>query len=283
VASLAAADESQVLAAWEGLGYASRARNLHRAAQQLTSQGLSNLPSNYGDLRALPGIGDYTAAALVSFAFGQPALTLDANLKRVFQRLDAEPVWSPALENTWRQRWEALVDGPASRESNQAVMQLGQLVCTARKPRCDECPLSSLCAAKATGRQSEIPEVTKRSVTLKTTDVLVVMTPAQGNAPSRYWLARPLKGRFSTLWLFPPQVEDGRPSGVGTAVPLTPRVHTYTRYRDTLSPRLVSSDAAKSGPLPPNWEGRWMTATEAASVGMVSVYRRILDEAQSLT
>jgi len=284
--SLAAADESDVLAAWEGLGYASRARNLHRAARQVVAGGGTTLPSTYDQLRELPGIGDYTASALLAFAFGQPALTLDANLKRIFQRLGATHRWTKEAEAAWRASWAALVEGPSSREANQALMQLGQLVCTSRKPSCEVCPLSFVCVANRRGLQAEIPEPVVRTTTELQTNVAVVRRGA--GVGLQFWLARPLTGRFSTLWLFPP-LGSVEVRGLVPVGPLTARVHTYTRYKDLLSPTLFQLPGAAaptlptSGPLPAGWAGQWMTPAEAKLVGLVSVYRKILDEALSLT
>lgn len=278
VATLAAATEDEVLRAWEGLGYASRAKNLHKAARVLNDRGHRSLPSDEDELRALPGIGEYTAAAIRSFAFHQPTLTLDANLKRVFQRLDAEPLWTPDLESRWRALWAQLVDGPGSRESNQAVMQLGQLVCRSQSPGCGICPLSSGCRAFQTGRTAQIPVAKARSVEEKATTVVFW----RRSDPELWWFARPLSGRFSNLWLAPPG-DTASVRDVPAARPLSARVHTYTRYRDRLSPWVAPWSAAVDPPLPPGWVGRWVDRREAQSLGMVSVYRALWIEANELT
>jgi len=269
VASLAAAAEDEVLRAWEGLGYASRAKNLHRAARVLADRGASTLPDTEEELRALPGVGEYTAAAVLSFAFHRPALTLDANLKRVFQRLDAAPEWTPALEARWRNLWAALVDGAASRESNQAVMQLGQRVCRPSSPLCGACPLAEGCGALGKGVTDQVPAPRTREVIEK--DTTVVFWYRGG----LWWLARPDAGRFSHLWLVPP---GNPPPG---ARPLTGRVHHYTKYRDRLSPWTAAWTPDGDPPSPVGWTGRWATAEVAAALGMVSTYRRIFDEALS--
>lgn len=272
--ALAAADEAEVLRAWEGLGYASRARNLHRAARQLIDRGQTVLPSTEAELRALPGVGEYTAAAILSFAFHQPALTLDANLKRVFQRLDAAPVWTPEVETRWRTLWASLVTGPTSRESNQAVMQLGQRVCRAKGPLCGSCPLAVMCRARSEGLTATIPASQPRSITEKATAVVFWTRPREGT--EQWFLARPETGRFSNLWMAPPLPEETRPQK--PLSPLSRRVHTYTRYRDQLTPwRGEWPDG--DPPLPPGWTGRWATEAEVNSLGMVSVYRKIWEEA----
>lgn len=278
LAALARADEAEVLRAWEGLGYASRARNLHRTAQVLVSQGRTTLPDDEASLRLLPGVGDYTAAAILSFAYHRPALTLDANLKRVFQRLDGTPGWNPAAESRWRALWAGLVDGPASRESNQAVMQLGQRICRPKNPACGVCPLANGCQARALGLVDRIPAPKERVVIEKATTVVFWFRP--GTDPA-YWLARPLAGRFSNLWLAPPAgLSPGTPpaDSVPGARRLAGRVHTYTKYRDRLTPWVAPWAGPGDPPLPEGWTGRWATLAAARELGMVSAYRKILDE-----
>lgn len=268
--SLAAASEDEVLRAWEGLGYASRARNLHRTAQLLAGRGQTSLPDTEEELRTLPGVGEYTAAAVLSFAYHQPSLTLDANLKRVFQRLDGVPDWSQSLETRWRALWASLVDGPSSRESNQAIMQLGQRVCRSRAPLCGSCPLAGDCRARRDNLCASIPAPKERAVIEKQT---LVLFWHRGDR-LHWWLARPEKGRFSNLWLAPPVT--ALPEG---AQPLPGRVHTYTKYRDRLTPFAAEWGQAGSPILPPGWTGRWATVAEVRDLGMVSAYRRILNDA----
>ncbi len=275
--SLANADEQSVLRAWEGLGYASRAKNLHRAARRLVDQGRTTLPDSAQELRALPGVGEYTASAILSFAFHQPALTLDANLKRVFQRLEAEPVWTTQAELRWREVWASLVDGPSSRESNQAVMQLGQQICRAKAPLCGVCPLASGCRAQKEGRVDTIPEPRAKVVISKATTVVFWFRGAH----ETWWLARPRTGRFSNLWMAPPW--DAPAAGSTDFRRLAGRIHSYTKYRDQLTPWTAVWRSADDPPTPTGWVGRWVSKEDTLGLGMVSVYRKILDEAMELT
>ena len=214
-------------------------------------------------------MGEYTAAAVLSFAFQQSALTLDANLKRVFQRLDAAPEWTPAVETRWRNLWSSLVDGPSSRESNQSIMQLGQRICRAKAPLCGGCPLADGCRARIENNTDRIPVPKERQIIEKSTITVFWHRVDR----SEWWLARPEKGRFSTLWMGPPaEVPDG-------ARALSGRVHTYTKYRDRVTPFAAAWAGEDDPPLPLGWVGRWATATEARELGMVSTYRKILDEA----
>lgn len=141
--SLAAASQEDVLQTWEGLGYYSRARNLHQCARLLCQEYGGQLPADLDALRALPGIGRYTAGAIASIAFNLPTPALDANIRRVFSRLLElrEPLGSAAVE---KQLWEA-AENSLSRERpgdyNQALMELGALVCKSKAPDCPRCPL----------------------------------------------------------------------------------------------------------------------------------------------
>ena len=158
VASLAAASETEVLAEWSGLGYYARARNLHRAARRVVSLG-GGIPRTLEGLRALPGVGPYTAAAVASIAFGVPAPVVDGNVARVLSRLLAVP--GDAKGGASRRAIEAaaaeLLDPRSPADHNQALMELGALVCLPRAPRCEECQLSRACRARATGMQGDFP------------------------------------------------------------------------------------------------------------------------------
>ncbi len=159
VAALARASQAEVLAAWEGLGYYGRARNLHRAAGRIVDAYSGRLPETIEGLQGLPGIGRYTAAAIAAFAFGADALALDGNLRRVLSRildLEVDPR-APAGERLLLSQAAGLLPAGRASEFNQALMDLGTLVCTARDPACSECPLSSGCLALARGVEKQRP------------------------------------------------------------------------------------------------------------------------------
>ncbi len=159
VAALAAAPLDAVLKAWEGLGYYSRARNLHRAAGKIVSQHGGEIPSTAEALRALPGIGRYTAGAIASIAFGRDEPVLDGNVMRVLCRLFAiagDPKGAAVGKRLWKLAGELLPRGSAG-EFNQAMMDLGATVCLPRSPRCDQCPVRADCRARAAGRQEKLP------------------------------------------------------------------------------------------------------------------------------
>jgi A/G-specific adenine glycosylase len=164
IASLATADEHSVLTLWAGLGYYSRARNLMEAAKILVREHNGALPADYEALRSLPGIGQYTAGAILSIAFNEAYPVVDGNVRRVLSRLYG---WE---DDRPRQLWEAaekLVRSAEPRRINQAIMELGATVCSFRAPRCLVCPVQAGCIAYKTGKQLVIPPVKKRPETVR--------------------------------------------------------------------------------------------------------------------
>lgn len=159
VQSLALADEQQVLCLWEGLGYYRRARQLHAAAQQIVADHAARIPQTVNELQKLPGIGRYTAGAIASIAFDQRAPILEANTIRLLSRLvgyRGDPLSAAGQRILWEVAGHILPRKNVAR-FNQALMELGSLVCTPSEPKCHECPLSSLCRANSLGLQWEIP------------------------------------------------------------------------------------------------------------------------------
>ena len=159
--ALAAARPAAVREQWEGLGYYARARNLHALSRRVTRDGDGTLPADPTALRALPGIGPYTAGAVASFAFERPAALVDTNVARVIARLFAphlRPKRARDLSRIWRIA-EAILPrrGPTAWTHNQAIMELGALVCTARVRRCDVCPVAQACVTRQRERTRPTP------------------------------------------------------------------------------------------------------------------------------
>lgn len=157
VHDLAAAPADAVMRQWEGLGYYSRARNMHKAAKAIVEAGA--FPTDYADVRALPGIGDYTAAAICSFAYGTPKAVVDGNVLRVLSRYFGMDI---PIDNTRGRREytalaDALLDSNNPAIHNQAIMDFGALVCTPRNASCADCPLASSCVAYAEGKVGQLP------------------------------------------------------------------------------------------------------------------------------
>lgn len=160
--TLAEASEDEVLAAWAGLGYYGRARALHRAARQLAAEGRA-IPETAESLRRLPGIGDYTAAAIASIAFGEPAVAVDGNVRRVLSRLFMVEGFRgrAPFEGRVRELADRLMEADGARDPgdwNQALMELGATVCTPAVPLCGPCPVREFCWSRVAGRQTEFPE-----------------------------------------------------------------------------------------------------------------------------
>lgn len=164
IAALAGASEADVLTHWSGLGYYSRARNLQRAAQQIMAQGL---PSDYDEVRALPGAGPYTAAAIASIALGLPHAAVDGNVIRVISRLsnDASETTSPGTRRRFSESAARLLDARRPGDFNQAMMELGATVCVPRNPACASCPVEKFCAARAAGTERVLPIKAKKGET----------------------------------------------------------------------------------------------------------------------
>ncbi|MGE5841924.1 MAG: A/G-specific adenine glycosylase, partial [Deltaproteobacteria bacterium] len=157
VNDLAEARADEVLKLWENLGYYSRARNLHAAAKRVVARWQGRLPQDKEDLLTLPGIGEYTASAILSIAFDRPVAAIDTNVSRVISRLFAirSPSGSPESREQVRERANRLLSKKHPGHFNQAMMDLGAAVCTARSPSCPSCPLRSMCQAKALGLQEQ--------------------------------------------------------------------------------------------------------------------------------
>jgi A/G-specific adenine glycosylase len=282
VRALAEASQRDVLAHWEGLGYYSRARNLHRAAQTVMREFNGRLPRTLDELRTLPGIGRYTAAAIASIAFGVDAAVLDGNVKRVLARLFnyEGDVKSPRGEKELWALAESLVPAGQAGDYNQAMMDLGATVCTPRNPMCLLCPVRESCAAQQLGLQAERPVIAKRAATPQHTLAVAVLRK-QG----RVLIAqRPVGELLGGLWQFPAvRVENGHPlekslqrelryafgirAGVGGT--LTTLTHAYTHFRVTAH---VFEGTWQAGEAR---TGRWIHPAVLADYPMGKVDRRI--------
>lgn len=197
---LAAADQQQVLKAWEGLGYYSRARHLHRAAQQVVTEHQGHVPQTLDAVMALPGIGRTTAGGILSAAFNLPLAILDGNVKRVLARLIALPVPPKrAIARLW-QLSEQVLDPVHPRDFNQGLMDLGATLCTPRQPQCDRCPWQTHCRAYSSGTQAQLPMTeTRTPLPHKMIGVAVIWNDAGQILIDR----RRQDGLLGGLWEFP--------------------------------------------------------------------------------
>lgn len=165
IADLANAPEEQVLKDWQGLGYYSRARNLHAAAKYIQQEHKGNFPKDYKEIRALKGVGDYTAAAIASFAYDLPYAVLDGNVFRFLSRLFGiqTPIDSSEGKKEFQQVCNELIDKKNPAEFNQAIMEFGALHCTPKKAKCDSCPFQSICFAYNNDMVDQLPIKAKKT------------------------------------------------------------------------------------------------------------------------
>jgi len=204
---LAEANLSEVLKVWEGLGYYSRARNLHRAAKMVLNRFQGKIPNSPKGLLSLPGIGRYTAGAILSIAFNQEAPILDGNVKRVLARLFAISK-NPKKKETEHLLWkisESLIPKNRARLFNQALMDLGAMICTPKRPICLSCPLSTLCKGYLSGTPEHFPpQFIKRKIPQRGGMVAIIQRDGKVLLQQR-----PLKGFLGGLWEFPNwQIEE---------------------------------------------------------------------------
>ena len=201
VAALAAADPESVLELWSGLGYYSRARNLHKAAQQITNDLGGRFPETVEKLQSLPGIGRSTAGAIVSIAYDRPAPILDGNIRRVLTRLMA--LAEPPRENEAEKKlwlWaQALTPVDRPHDYAQAIMDLGATICLPRQPRCPECPLAALCQARRDGIENDVPRQAHRKTAPVRRQVILLLQRGGELLVAR----RPEAGLLGGMWEFP--------------------------------------------------------------------------------
>ena len=284
VASLAAAPLDDVLSAWSGLGYYSRARNLHRCAQLVVTQHQGHFPGTSAELCGLPGIGRSTAAAIAAFCFGERVAILDGNVKRVLTRAFAfEGDLAEAKHE--RDLWalaESLLPHDGIESYSQGLMDLGATVCLSRAPVCDACPLQSICTAARGGTQGRYPVKTRKLKRSRREHVWLML-----NWREQVWLVRrPESGVWAGLWSLPEfdtqtLFDSTSASWPGSAERLPTLTHTLTHFDWTLHPvrwRLPARTgaarvAAIVAALP---QGRWFSATEALDRGLPAPLRKLL-------
>lgn len=202
IPALAAAEEAVYMKLWEGLGYYSRVRNLHRAAAEVCAQYGGELPADYDKLLALPGVGDYTAGAVASIAFGMPVPAVDGNVLRVAARLDNDftPITDAKYKRQVRERFAALMPADRPGDLNQSLMELGATVCLPNgAPRCGDCPLQHLCLGFHHGNAATLPiRTAKKARRVENRTVLLVRCGTRVGITRR-----PANGLLAGLWELP--------------------------------------------------------------------------------
>jgi A/G-specific adenine glycosylase len=268
VFDLAAASEDDVMAAWAGLGYYSRARNLVKCAKVVAELGA--FPATEDELRKLPGLGAYTAAAIAAIAFGERAVVVDANVERVVARLFALDEPLPAVRKAIRERTDAITPEKRAGDFAQAMMDLGSQICTTRAPRCLLCPLSGDCAGRKTGEPEALP-----------------VKPPKKAKPERrgtaYWIEREGKvwlvtragtGMLGGMRALPDdgwsaQADGtGKPPMAGETTDLGAVRHSFTHAHLTLQVVRIEAQDAPAG------EGVWWPLDELDGAGLPTLYAK---------
>jgi A/G-specific adenine glycosylase len=267
--ALAQADLDAVLKLWEGLGYYARARNLHRACALVLTHHGGRVPGDWEPFRALPGVGDYIAAAVLSIAFERPFAVVDGNVKRVLARLFAlpAPVNRPASHKSFQAAADRLLDRRRPGDFNQALMELGALVCTPAAPQCPLCPLSRYCTAFKAGAIARYPR-RRPSRPVPEVEIAVGVVFKQASV---LITRRPEKGLLGGLWEFPGgklregespaaacarEIKEEVGLAVRVAAPLAVVRHAYSHFRVRLHVfrcRYTGGRVRRNGPVEHRW------------------------------
>lgn len=269
VQDLASAPEEELLKAWEGLGYYSRARSLQKAAKAIVSQYDGQLPADLNKLRALPGVGDYTAGAIASIAFGIPAAAVDGNVERVLCRWDAitDEVGTPAVRRQIAARAQALVPRDRPGAFANAMMEMGATMCTPKNPRCLLCPVREGCLGFAQGIAQELPrKAKKKAQRVENRAVLLVF------CDNRVLIVKRQEKLLGGLFVFPDVLEESDPARLCRALEalgiraaydekLGHARHVFTHLIWEMDVHAVVADEMTQVP-----GGQWVTRQELAAL-----------------
>ena len=289
VQTLAEAEEQEVLRLWEGLGYYSRARSIHKAARKIVSEYNGKIPDDIEKLRKLPGVGPYTAGAIASIGFGLPAAALDGNIRRILARYYdiAEPVRMPQTE---KKLW-ALAENDLDRERpgdfNEALMDLGSAVCLPENPQCLLCPLCEDCLARQNGTTAERPVMIKPE---PVPHYIVTAAVIPDEAGERFLLTkRPAKGLLGGLWEFPGgkqesgetleecirrEIREELDIAIEVREPFGVYKHAYTHFKVTLHAFLCQHTEGAPKALAADELG-WFTRADLQDLPMGKIDRMI--------
>lgn len=287
VQALAQADEQEVLQLWEGLGYYSRARSLHRAAREVMTRFEGKVPASRVELETLPGIGRYTAGAIASIAFGLDEPALDGNLRRVLSRVfDIDvPITSPEGMQRLDELFAAHLPSGKAGDFNQALMDLGATLCTPRSPHCGECPVSDLCLARDRGVQEQRPIIKQRQPVPHYTVTAAVMQRGEQVLIAQ----RPREGLLGGMWEFPGgkqepgetlaaclereiQEELGVKIAVGEELGVFK--HAYTHFKVTLHAFVCTLTDGEPRPVEAS-DVRWVLREDLSQYPMGKIDRQI--------
>lgn len=281
IATLAAAEQEDVLQLWSGLGYYSRARNLHHAAQQVMDDHAGQFPQDFDAIQSLAGIGPSTAAAIAAFAFDQVRPILDGNVKRVFARHFLVEGWpgSPKVESQLWLLAEKSLPQTEMVAYTQSLMDLGATLCTRSKPRCEECPLQQTCQAYATRRVHELPTPRPRKIIPEKQTTMLILR--HGNEVMLE--KRPSSGIWGGLWSLPeisagenPQQSAQQRYGIQAecAPVLKTLTHVFTHFRLHINPQPmhvqhIQPQAREAGLI-------WLSLEDAIGAALPTPVRKLL-------
>ena len=293
IQSLAEAEQAEVFRLWEGLGYYSRSRNLHKTAKVLMNEHNGEFPSTIKELESLPGVGRYTAAAIASIAFNQPVAAVDGNIKRIYARLlNYQGIYgSTAFEKTISHFAQEILPPDRPGDFTQALMDLGSAICTPRQPNCPECPLQSDCLAAQNGTQNDLPLKAKKTP-IPHYDVFVAVIWQEGKI---LLTQRGQKGMLAGLWEYPggkvePPDEDRAISleelllqKTGLQIVQKEKIgifrHAYTHFKISVHAWHAEWLPPHSLSLPTNM--RWVLPKDLPNYPMGKVARRISNQINS--
>lgn len=280
IASLAEAEQDEVMRHWSGLGYYSRARNLHHAAQTIMRVHSGIFPTDFDTIQTLKGIGRSTAAAISVFAFNQRQTILDGNVKRVLARLYAVDGW-PGLPEVEKKLWqiaEGLLPDNGLPAYVQGLMDFGATLCTRSKPRCDSCPMQSQCQAYQQQRVAQLPASKPRKALPEKQVTMLMIVDAGEILLER----RPNQGIWGGLWSLPelsstqiavPHVQDRLGLETESLEVLPVLWHTFTHFKLEITPQPLQLTGRRSA-LPPNMQ--WLTFSDAISAALPTPVRTLI-------
>lgn len=268
VQALAQADEADVLAAWAGLGYYRRARSLHACAKAVVERFDGQFPQTEEELRSLPGIGDYTAAALAAIAFHQPAVVVDGNIERVTSRVFAIEDPLPGAKKKIKDAAASLTPDVAAGDFAQAMMDLGSSVCKPKDPQCLLCPVRAFCAAQSRGIQQELPRKTPKADKKFVQGTMLVLTNRRGEV---LCVRRPGEGLFAGMLGLPGGGWDGAPIPKVSAI-----LHEKGQVEHVLTHRKLMI-SVHAGILTRRLPGTEWCAPDEARAAMPTLFRKALD------
>jgi len=284
IKTLAKAKERTVLRFWEGLGYYSRAKNILKTARVIVRDHQGKFPEEYQALIKLPGIGDYTASAILSIAFSKPYPAIDANVKRVLRRILAWQKWDKKKENQLKDYLNKVIPSRCPGQFNEALMELGQTICLPDEPVCLNCPIKHICTGFQKNLQNLIPEKKVKVSVMKKTALLILVNKG------RILLYKKEKGVLSKLWLLPGLVHSGSHVKLVAYIKkhfagncqfiqkLVPRVHTYTKYRDKLIPYIYIISNLIFRKTSVTQDYIWVPFNQLNNYPVPSIYRETLNE-----